>query len=44
MDQHTYKPTDEGSVDPDELEVPAHLQLEATTGLVGVPSIDSGFD
>src|SRR4029453_10109578 len=37
VDRHTGETTDDGSVDPDELQIAADVQLDALCGLLPVP-------
>ena len=42
VDEQADQRADHGAVDPDELQVPADLELEAPAGVVGIPAGDRG--
>jgi hypothetical protein len=41
VDHQTGQAADEGSVDADELQIAAHVQLDALGGLLAVPTVNS---
>src|SRR3954452_14315787 len=44
VDQHSDEPADDRAVDPDELEVPADVQLDLPGRLLAVPAVDGVRD